>query len=195
MRNTIYKVAVLAVLAVILQGCVTPGPNMKLSEPDSVQVKASQDKALVYFIRPIALGFAVNAAVYDGDKFVGFVPYNQKLPYLANPGEHMFMVVSEAADFMKADLLPGKTYYAEVIPRMGAWRARFSLKPVSKGELQQSGMKQAINNARLIRNKKEAYDWAESNKGSALSKKEAYFVKWQEKPAEAQPFLKPEDGE
>ena len=35
----------------------------------------------------------------------------------------MFSVVGEAADFLEADLAAGKTYYIQVAPRMGAWKA------------------------------------------------------------------------
>jgi hypothetical protein len=94
---------------VLLAGCASP--NMRLSEPGNVVEVPPPDKALVAFIRPDIYAHSTNAVVYDGDEFVGVVPYAQKYAYLAEPGEYMFMVVSEAADFLKADLLPGKKYY------------------------------------------------------------------------------------
>ncbi len=45
------------------------------------------------------------------------------------------MVVSEAADFAKADVEAGKTYYVLVTPRMGWWKARFSLRPLMREQL------------------------------------------------------------
>lgn len=175
-------------------GCVTPAPNMKFSEVTNEAASPAPDQALVYFIRPNQLGFVVTAAVYDGDEFVGFVPYNQKLPYLTKPGEHMFMVVSEAADFMRADLQAGKTYYARVVPRMGAWRARFSLDPISADELNSGKAKQWIEEATPIKNSPGAYQWAQDNKPSVMSKKEKYFEAWRSKDPSKQPYLKASDG-
>ena len=173
-------------------GCVSP--NMRLSEPDCTVVQPCPDKALVYFLRTNPLGYAVNAAVYDGDQFIGVMPFNQKLPYFAQPGEHLFMVISEAADFLKADLSPGKTYYIDVLPRMGAWRARFSLAPLTPEKLQMPRVKAAVEKAHLIKNKPQAQQWAESTKASVANKKAAYLPKWEAKPAEARPALKATDG-
>jgi len=192
MKN-LFKAFLVAGALIIAGGCASP--NMKLSDPATAEVVPGADKALVYFLRPKEMAFKIHAAVYDGDELVGFVPYNQKLPYLAEPGEHMFMVISEAADFMKADLLPGQTYYAQVVPRMGAWRARFSLWPVTKEQLATESVRKWIDAARPIQNKQNAYEWAENNRNSVMKKKDAYFPKWQTKPADKQPYLAPEDGE
>lgn len=175
-----------------LTGCASP--NMKLSQPVAAVAQAPQDKALVTFIRPSRLGFAISAAVYDDEKFIGFVPYQTRLDYLAEPGEHIFMVVSEAADFMKADLLAGKQYYVKVVPRMGAWRARFSILPVHKGDLSSEQVQQWISEAQPVQNIDEAYTWAEENQPSVLKKKEVYFEKWMKKEESARPYLMAEDG-
>ena len=126
---------------------------------------------------------------------IGFVPYKQKLAYQADPGEHTFMVVSEAADFMTADLVAGRAYYAQVVPRVGAWRARFSLWAISKAELQTSEVRGWINEARAVENKAAAYEWATDHKASVDSKRDEYYAKWITKPADKQPHLRAEDGE
>jgi hypothetical protein len=186
----------IVVVSVILSGVIScASPNMKHSISSDKVIKASPDKALVNFIRPQKIGYAVNAAVYDGDKFIGIMPYGQKLSYEAMPGEHTFMVISEAADFMKADLRAGKTYYAMVTPRMGVWRARFSLDPVSRDELQNANVKSWIESAKPIKNADSAYAWAKENHASVQEKKAAYFPKWKEKPDSQKPSLKAEDGQ
>lgn len=190
-----FRFSLIAAIGIVLSGCVTPKPNMANSVVSTKPVQVRADKALVYFVRPNFLGFAVNAAVYDGDKFVGIVPYDQKLPYIADPGEHMFMVYSEAADFMKAELAAGKTYYVEVQPRMGAWKARFSLSPITKEEFTDPKMRERIDAAKLIENKPEAYTWAEKNKANVLEKKAAYLVKWNEKEELQRPFLRATDAQ
>lgn len=188
-----FKVFMLFILAMGAFGCAAP--NMKLSDIAEPYVMPDKDKALVYFIRPSNLGYLINAAVYDDEKFIGIVPYEQKLPYLADAGEHRFMVISEAADFLKADLLSGKTYYIQVVPRMGAWRARFSLAPVTKDDLENPKVQKWLEKARLIKNKDLAHKWADDNHESVLNKKEVYFLKWQQKPEDQRPFLKAEDGQ
>ena len=182
------------VSALFLAGCVTPEPNMKLSQAIS-PAEATPDKALIYFLRPRDLGFITHAAVYDGDDFVGFVPYNTRLAYQADPGEHLFYVVSEAADFMTADLVAGRTYYAQVVPRMGAWRARFSLWAISADDLKTPEVRAWIDNATPVQNKPEAYTWAQENADSVQQKREAYYAKWITKADEDRPHLKAEDGE
>ena len=188
------KVITVVILTAGLFGCATP--RMNLSVPiDTTDIAIKEDKALVYFIRPNSLGFKIHAAVYDDENFIGFVPYNQKLPYAAKPGEHLFMVVSEAADFMQANLLPGKTYYVQVVPRMGAWRARFSLAPFTKDQLGSDKVRKWIEEARLIKNNDSAYQWASNNHDSVLKKKMVYFEKWQSKDEDRRPILKANDGE
>lgn len=183
-------------VSIILSGLIScASPNMKHSVSSDKVIKANPDKALVNFIRPSKAGYAVNAAVYDGDKFIGIMPYGQKLSYEATPGEHTFMVISEAADFMKADLRAGKTYYAMVTPRMGVWRARFSLDPISRDELQRNNVKAWIEAAKPIENAASAYVWAKDNNSSVQEKKAAYFAKWKEKPDSEKPYLRAEDGQ
>jgi hypothetical protein len=191
--NKTIKVIAVVILVSGLFGCATP--SMNLSVPIDSGIALEKDKALVYFIRPASLGFKYHAVVYDDDKFIGFVPYNQKLPYLAESGDHLFMVVSESADFMKANLLPGKTYYVQVEPRMGAWRARFSLIPVTKDQLGTDKVREWIKEARLIKNRDSAYQWASDNRDDVLKKKKAYFEKWQSKDEYQRPMLKAIDGE
>ncbi|WP_321491742.1 hypothetical protein [uncultured Desulfobacter sp.] len=181
------------VLLFVFIGCAAP--TMNLSVPVTETIAPNIDKAIVYFLRPKSLGFKIHAAVYDDETFIGFVPYGQKLPYVAEPGEHLFMVVSEAADFLKAELLAGKTYYVEVVPRMGAWRARFSLSPYTKEQLETQTVQKFIKEGRLIQNNEKAYEWDNSNHGSVLEKKMAYYPKWLSKDESARPFLNKEDCE
>lgn len=91
-------------------------------------------KALVVFMRPSSFGGAIQSSVYDthdsADEFIGIVSSKDKIGYQAEPGDHLFMVIAENADFMIAHLDAGKTYYALIKPRMGVWKARFSLIPI-----------------------------------------------------------------
>ena len=193
--NRRWKYFLVWVFITALGGCVTPEPNMKLSQVMEKPLQPGPDEALIYFLRPDYRAFPIHAAVYDGDEFIGFAPYNQKLGYLASPGRHTFMVVSEAADFMTADLVAGRTYYAQVVPRMGAWRARFSLWAITRQQLGTEEVRGWIEAASPIQNKQEAYTWAENNANSVKTKRDAYYAKWITKSDDLRPHLKAEDGE
>lgn len=62
------------------------------------------------------------------------------------------MVVSEAADFMDAELETGKTYYALVTPRLGVWKARFSLRPMTAVELDGQQLREWLDACERIEN-------------------------------------------
>ena len=182
-------------LGILLTGCVTPTGNLAHSSlASSGEMKPASGKALVVFIRPSVLGLLIHASVHDGDKLIGMVPYNCMLAYQADPGKHTFMVVSEAADFMTVDLEAGKTYYAQVVPRMGAWRARFSLWPVKRAELDTQKVKKWIASAKGVENKPSAYEWEKVSQSSIMEKKEAYYRKWLTKSDADRPHLSATDG-
>jgi len=182
----------LILLTGMLGACASPNMlHSDLSQPVTVP---ESGKAMVVFMRPSSLGFPIHASVFDDEKFVGMVPYNSKIAYMADPGTHQFMVISEAADFMKADLVAGKTYYAIVDPRMGAWRARFSLVPVHRQDINSSDVQDCIKNCQFVVNKASAPVWADMNKPSILDKKAKYYEIWMEKDESDRPYLRSEDG-
>lgn len=154
----------------------------------------AQNKAQVHFLRPNMLGWPNHAAIYDDSAFIGFVPHNGQLTYQADPGEHLFMVTGESADFMKADLIEGRTYYVQVQPRMGVWGARFSLIPVVKDDITSAQVQEWLTNAARVENNDAAYKWAEKNKKDEMEKKKKYYKTWMEKSNEDRPYLQSTDG-
>ena len=183
---------VLIVVSGMLGACAAP--NMMHSDPGEAVAGPAPGKAMVVFIRPSSRGYPAHSAVFDDEKFICMVPYNSKYAYMAEPGSHQFMVVSEAADFMKADLVAGKTYYVIVEPRMGAWRARFSLLPVHRQDFDKSDIQECIKNCQFVVNKASAPVWADINKPSILEKKAKYYEVWIQKDTADQPYLHAEDG-
>jgi hypothetical protein len=111
------------------------------------------------------------------------------------------MVVSEAADYMEANLDPGKTYYAMVTPRMGAWKARFSMHPVrnsGNGEFQYDSkqFQEWLQKTKFVANTVESRAWAKENLGNIKDKHERYWVVWKQKSQEdlAERTLNADDG-
>ena len=194
---------VLALLGtVLLSGCVN---NPMTPVADQTLQQAPADAVQVVFMRDAYTGKAIIASLYDvtdgKTQFVGVMANGTKIVYPTTPGKHTFMVVSEAADFMEADLQAGKTYYALVTPRMGLWKARFSLWPISNEpgaahSLQSKNFKEWVEDTDLVTNSPKSLAWYERVKASVEKKRAEYWPVWQEKSAQAiaERTLKPTDG-
>ena len=187
---------------VLFTGCASvmkEAPVQEISTPD-------QSEAQVIFMRSSFLGSAVSASLYevvdDEIKFIGVINNDTKIAYDTAPGEHVFMVVSEAADFMEAELVPGKNYFSIVTPRMGAWVARFSLWPIkvdTEAEYNTSlaEFEKWKENTTLVERTPEADAWYKKNAAGIRAKYEKYWPAWQKKSQAdiAERTLIPEDGQ
>lgn len=173
----------------VMMLCITPAfAKSKLMEPAAEQApKPEPGKALVVFMRPSMLGFAIASSVYhapDGEtRFLGVVGAKDKLAYQAEPGDHRFMVIAENADFMDAHLEAGKTYYVLISPRPGMWKARFSLIPVlnqpdAKYSVRSADFKEWMAKTEYVQLAPAAEAWFEKNKASVEEKKVDYLKKW-----------------
>jgi hypothetical protein len=195
------KYVMLGVVA-LMAGCAsTPMEKLTAAPP-----KPAADQAQVVFMRDSFLGQAIQASVFDvttpSTQFIGVVTNKTKVAYATTAGKHTFMVVSEAADFLEADLTAGKTYYAMVIPRMGAWKARFSLWPVAKDpsakySLQSKDFPSWLADTTWVANSPASKAWYEANKASVESKQKEYWAVWQKKSPEdiKERTLQPGDGQ
>ncbi len=117
-------------LLFLLASCAGSSEYMK---PLSSQIIATPDKALVRFMRPSGLGFAISFNVFDGARIIGNSVAKSQFDYLADPGHHVFMATAENKVFLEADLAPGKMYYVITRVYPGAWRARVAFVPVTRG--------------------------------------------------------------
>ena len=186
----------------LLSGCATSPMTIA---PDQSLPPVQSDEARIVFMRTSQIGGAISASLFEvtetETQYIGISTVGTKIAVETSPGEHMFMVVSEAADFMKAVVEGGKTYYAIVTPRMGAWKARFSLWPASSSpdaEYKNSGDKfdKWVSSTKLLTQSQASLDWYEQNKASVEQKKTEYLPVWNEKTPEALDLrtLKPGDG-
>lgn len=168
--------------SLLLGGCKSGA--MAKSESQAVMAPTA-DSAVVVFMRPATFGYAVQSVVYDAttdeNVMIGIVSSGAKVAYRAKPGEHMFMVVSEGADFLQATLDANKTYYVKVEPRMGWLRARFSLDPVRGADLTVEKIASLKTSCDLYENTEKSRNWAFDNATSVQLKREEYFKKWNAK--------------
>lgn len=183
--------------AVLQAGCES---DKMARAPEGAAFTPEPGKALVVFMRPSAFGGAVQASVFDtstpSTDFVGISSTNTKIAYQSPPGQRRFMVVSEAADFLRATLDAGKTYYVLVTPRMGVWKARFSLKAVTADKLDTGEFKDWVSATHWVLNTDASRAWAAENKADVESKRAEYFPKWSARTDEdlAEHTLKAGDG-
>jgi hypothetical protein len=186
----------------LLSGCASN--PMKITESAVVE-PIQNTEAQVVFMRSSFIGKAINASVYDvtGDKleFIGVIANGTKIPYKTSAGKHRFMVVSEAADFMESDLAAGKTYYSMITPRMGLWKARFSIMPIKKDSqykfnTSSDDFKSWLENTKVAEKTEKAIEWFNSNQEDIAQKKIKYLADWQQKSAEelVERSLAPQDG-
>jgi len=174
-------------------GCATQSNHMTKVTPESVITKPEDGKALVHFMRPSNYGGAIQSTIYNESNYLGTVSAQTRVAYQADPGKHMFMVIGENADFLEANLLENKTYYVLVSPRMGVWKARFSLNPAS-GDVSQQQIDSWYNSTAEVVPNEAGFNWAK-NKASEIERlKSKYLPKWQQKAESDKQRLKPESG-
>ncbi len=90
----------------------------------------AEDKAVVYFVRPTALGAAINCRFFDNDQYIGRFNGGKYLRYECEPGEHLFWAKSENRDWITTELEAGKIYIVEAEVHMGGLKARVQLQPI-----------------------------------------------------------------
>jgi hypothetical protein len=133
-------------LTALVMGALTSGCGAATSEymrpvPGPEPMGAPADKARVVFVRPSNFANKVIFTTIDENGyFLGDSTAGSRFSVFLNPGEHYFIVWTETTETVKATLAPGKTYYVEVRPKMGMWKARASLWAVN----QKSGLMKSI---------------------------------------------------
>jgi hypothetical protein len=102
---------------------------------------APPNKARVVFVRPSSMAWGVIFTIIDErGYFLGDSTAGARFSVYLDPGDHYFIVWTETTETVRATLAPGRTYYVEVRPKMGVWKARASLWAVNR----KSGLMQSI---------------------------------------------------
>jgi len=125
-----YLKSIPLILFVLITGCAGSSRYMVKATPPA---GPSPKKALVYFMRPSGMGFAVNFQIWDRDRFVGLSQAKSYFAYECDAGKHLFLGFAENKVAVEADLEAGKSYYIGTNVRMGAWKARMDFTPVTRG--------------------------------------------------------------
>jgi hypothetical protein len=185
-------------LLFLLAGCAGTVVNMR--EIPVAQAPAAPDpgKAMIVFMRPSGLGFAIQSTVYEveGDQpsLVGIVAAKTRVAHQVAPGKYLFMTIGENADFMTAEVVAGKTYYVKVEPRMGMWKARFGLEPYRLKDLSGTAFAGELNDCKPVVKTADSEAWFKGNLQSIRDKRSDYYSEWMKQDAATRPHLAPDDG-
>ena len=187
------SLAAAALVCVLASGCASvmrDAPSQQISPPGS-------DKAKVVFMRSSMVAGAIGCDLFEvvnGElKFIGQLPTGNKVAYETTPGKKVFMAYGTAADFMLAELAPGKTYYSVVRPNWGT--GGFAPTPIRdpKGSEAQGW----ISGTKLLEtDPKAAEAWFAENKARLQGIHADYWSRFQNKndQEKAERTLLPQDG-
>lgn len=185
------------VLLLLLGACAGTSDLMQNVPADKAHYATKPDQALIVFMRPSGFGFAVQSSVFDitdrKPAFIAVVPAKTKVAHYSPPGQRRYMVIGESADFMDATLDPGKVYYALVTPRMGLWKARFSLRAVDAATVNTTEFDDWYEDSRWVENQPAAATWATENMDSINEKMADDLDDWVHKANK--PTLHADDGQ
>ena len=114
-------------LALLSTGCTATSDYMyEANAPQALM--ATPADAVVVFVRPSGFARAMGTTILDGrGRFLGDSLPETYFAVHMPPGEHVFIAWAENTAALRASLLPGRTYYVEVAPKMGALSARMHL--------------------------------------------------------------------
>ncbi len=160
-----------------------------------VEVPPDPGKALIVFMRAGRYAFLAQAEVWHGERLVGLFGTRTKVAWQVEPGEHHFMVTSEAADFMVANVEAGKTYYVLVKARPGAALARFSFRPLLAEDLANDPRVDTwFERCTWMEPTRNGEIWADVSASRVAEMREAGWERWLAKDEEGRERLGPEDG-
>lgn len=198
-----YKYILILLSTFLFAGCAS-NPMQQAAQQQIQPVEANQ--AQVIFMRSSVFGGAIKASLFDvtdgNIQFIGILANNTKTAYVTKPGKHTFMVVSESADFMEANLKAGSNYFSLATPRLGMWKSRFSLWPIKHDKnahyhFEQPRFQEWLEETKLVVNSPKSQAWFNTHKNSVESKYNKYWPEWQKKSAAdlAKRTLMPQDAQ
>ena len=168
-------------------GC-TRRSYMKTVPFNQASYSPEPGKALIIFLHPPSHSGTKRPAVFDissedDNKFVGFIRPKAKIAYMVQPGERLFMILSfgTKANFMKATVEEGKTYYVRIIRKVNKKtkiRKGFDFRPVREEELDSYEFSRWYEKCEYIENTEKSHQWAQKNQRSIQAKKKKYIHNW-----------------
>jgi hypothetical protein len=173
-----YRLAALVVCMLTLSGCsiqhteTVPAASRVLTPPPGA--------SLIFFVRPERFGGSDICFLWDDAWYVGTLKEDEHIAYVTKPGLHLFAVTSEAADFMEAELLPDRTYYAIVRRRFGLVHERFSFIPAADTEKIREA-KKIVAGTPQVRPNQKGLAWERGKRETHARLRMRFFPMWEGK--------------
>src|SRR5687767_14359866 len=194
------KTASLAAAATVLCMFISGCASVMRDAPTQTVAQPSADKAKVVFMRSSMVAGAIGCDLFEvvnGElKFIGQLPTGNKVAYETTPGKKVFMAYGTAADFMLAELSPGKTYYSIVRPNWGT--GGFAPTPIRQSDLKSKEVQEWVSGTKLIEaDPKAAEAWLAENKQRLQGIYTDYWARFERKNAQEkfERTLLPPDGQ
>jgi hypothetical protein len=92
------------------------------------------DKALVYFVRPTSMAFAIKSWMFCDDDVLGANKGSSYFFAHVEPGKHVFWSKSENVDALELEVEAGRTYYVQQHMRMGGMKAHTKLEVLAEAD-------------------------------------------------------------
>jgi hypothetical protein len=190
--------SILLIGLVLLNGCGGGMSKYMRLAPPGTDYRPGDHQAVVIFLRLPADYPGHHSSVFEltpmEDKLVGILSEGTKVAYVTSPGEHTFMALGYRANFLKARLDGGKTYYVLLTPYFEAVKPDYTLMPAKGKDLAADRFKKSVEGCAYVENTPSSYDWAQHNATSIEAKKRISLPKWERLPDAGRPVLAPEDG-
>ena len=207
MRNSDSSVSLFVALATVLcfyYGIGDSAKPLSKAHAAGAAVTPMEGKSLIVFVR--ALSSDATSVDYrksplfslkgseSQPELIGILSAKTKLAYEIDPGQYLFMVVGENADFMTAEVLPNRVYYVLVLARIGNRAAIYSLKAVDRQAQTAEDFQELFASSNWIRNTPASLNWASSNMATIRPIQHQYYRLWTQKPDSEKPRLLPDHG-
>lgn len=145
MRKSITAFAVLAALSMapVLapQGAMAADKKAK-AEKTAVEIPAPPEgKGQVVFWRGGGQGFLLGCAVNENGEKISSLGAGKYFAVVLEPGEHSFMVQSEAKDVLTLEVEPDETQYVQCKIKMGLLAGRPNISPSTKADFDKKSAK------------------------------------------------------
>jgi len=163
--------------------------DINTHQPMDVARGPAPGKALIYFARTQSLGMAVKVKLYADGKFAGLIMSNTYIALEVDPGKHEFIVTSENAGFLEAEVAPDKIYVVQVAIHMGALKARTHFETARTGSEAMEEFLKDQKDLHSVTTTEEGLEWVQEED----PKIQEVIKKFRDKGEEFEQ-LKPEDG-
>jgi len=126
------KLKLLAIIIICLLGFNFSIAQRASGEADRTakSLTPPEGKALVYIVRPSAVGFGIKFKINLDGKFIGSTKGGRYIYSVLEPGEHIFVTSPGKKEEYRIEVEAGKTYFIHQVPHLGVFGARSELRPI-----------------------------------------------------------------